>query len=573
MKKLIYLILFLFVWNLSYCQLKHKEILLGQEARIPSNVENHDIVTEIGINQKDTFMAVQVFSLVNFEIKENPDNIYGITYDTLYMADNTELTIGVDTVVIVAYYGQFYDIDTIFVNIIDISSNSTFCDLDAGSDGDGTRASPRDNYSFINGSGSTPNYNYWLKRGTSETVTIEINPDDSYMITSAYGRGKRPILYSALSGSQDAIIQHDGSTGNIEYWSIDFQKENGQSCLFKDDYGKHLVLQNCILEGVGADYPFNLLRTYRCDTVLLYYNIFRYSGDDNWYNRACENIVVWGCRFREPNYDIANGDCAQIWPETAQDRDDNFLFAYSTCIKKKHPNKHGFVIGDEAVGDTCYNVTVHDCSIYGTSENGSNMKGISIQECVNVKEYNNIVIGADRCYNFHGGSRNVLFYNNIGDSCYGTGIFLWSGMKNCSIMNSTIYNWGWQGETEDAGIAIFYSDIYLRNNIFYDADGDLLFYWIDEGSDEDYNIANDWTGISPGPNSIEGTSSFVSPINKNFKLNPNSLGTDEGTDVGIELDFEGKKRFRDWWMGAYEYNEDEYLMDKEHSKRNQVIIY
>jgi len=546
-KKIIYL-LFIICLN-SIGQDRNTELAYTLYGLIPLNADNNDVVKEMHYNK----LWIPA-STITYSIIEDTSKIFGITADTLYVADNTDLEVGTYGVIFQVRDRHYNDYDTIFIECRD-TVNSDFFDLDAANDGDDTRDSPDSTITSIDGAGSTVSHTYWLKRGTTETLTAEVDPDDNFLTFAAYGRGVRPLLKSALSGGgQGVILRHDNPTTNIFYYDISFEKSTGLGAVFKE-YGTHFLMDNCIIRGYG-DKPFNNLRAYWVDTITLRNCVIDSAGTDNVHIGQSGNVIIEGNEFNYSNSDNNNGDCVHCNADsTNTTRYQNFTFRYNLCDHTHYGDKHGFCINCDEDTDTAYTVDVYYNRMLGDCNDTTDHKNISIQTSRDATVHHNWLKDGSINMNAYQGAANFKFYTNICDSSYVTALYLHNAYA-AWIVNNTFHDFGiGDGQNHCSAIAGFGRTATVKNNIF-DSNGlqDSIFY---QGYNftEDYNLADpNFADFVEGANSIEGDANFVNKAMDDFRLNISSIAIDAGTDVSLTRDFKNyiipQGDAQD--MGAYE---------------------
>jgi len=152
------------------------------------------------------------------------------------------------------------------------------------------------------------------------------------------------------------------------------------------------------------------------------------------------------------------------------------------------------------------------------------------------------------------------FYNNVAYDC-GTSFYIHHSLspvnariRNSISMNPQSYHIRFSSNNYSS-VTSLDSDY----NIFYPVDQDNFFIYVPEERLTDVSFS-EWQSLSiPGytfdPNSLGVNPLFIDPQNGNFHLQPNSPAIDNGTFVGLTLDFEGNPIPQGSApdIGAYEY--------------------
>jgi len=542
----------------------------GQYAITHANAQDDDCVVELQVVKNWDTLDVIKFYLIN-----DPSGIFYVDDDTLKIADKTDLAVTTYDVVIAASDYVYFDVDTVHITCIAGSSTTHYIDLDAVSDGDGTYATPWNTSEYVDDDGTTGDW-YLLKRGTSQTITDQLDIlIDNQLNVGAYGAGDRPLVYG--NGCKVFYVYQ---AEDLTIRDLNLQVYEGDMGIIYNQYSDNNKYDNLVLEGIFDHESHNIFRGSNTDSIILQNSFLRHSEYDAIYIELSGRVYILSNFIGDGigHSAVPEGDGMQI--NESDTRYTNYKIRHNRIYKNEYNNKHGIEVGQTPY-HPCVNVDISYNWLYGYF---ADLKGISIQPATNaIISYNtiyNCVNGIDLYADGGTGEFvNIDIFGNIINHIRYWGIIKKSGslFTNINIYNNTLYDCGiddFPDEHSQAGIN-FDEIITIKNNII-DANGNSApaFFDVDEGSDEDYNLAVDgWGDWTEGTHSIEGDACFVNEAIGDFRLKPNSPTIDAGVDVGITEDIEAKEYFRGWWMGAYEYNEDEYLQRQGKGKRNQVIIY
>jgi len=113
---------------------------------------------------------------------------------------------------------------------------------------------------------------------------------------------------------------------------------------------------------------------------------------------------------------------------------------------------------------------------------------------------------------------------------------------------------GWHVYIHNNGDVTDYSNIDMDYNLYYP---DAKFSWINSGDTQFTGFVSDAAndGVFIESNAVTQNPLFVNPGNENFHLQPNSPAIDNGTDVGLTIDFEGNPipQGAGFDIGAFEF--------------------
>lgn len=213
-----------------------------------------------------------------------------------------------------------------------------------------------------------------------------------------------------------------------------------------------------------------------------------------------------------------------------------------------------------------WNYTIRWNYVHGTHTiDGANGRGIELNNDANGiytgnKVYGNIVTDCNNTAYRTKTTNMSYFYNNIAKNCqYGIYILGSAGasaktkLRNNIFFNLT-YNIWWSTGGMDPGEYILDSDY----NLFYPETGEKLRF-ADSGGSDTYSFT-EWQALSRpncifDPNSLTLDPLFADPENGDFRLQSNSPAIDNGTDIGLTLDFAGNSipQGNGTDIGAYEY--------------------
>ena len=516
-KKIIYL-LFIISINSYGQRLAHTLY-----ATIPLNADNNDVVVELNINRNwDTLTAI------NWVIVNDTSEIFGLSSDTLVIADNTNLVADTYAVILSVEDNRFYDYCYMYVTVVDTTSNSEFIDLDAEAGGDGTRDNPYNTSERVDQAYAQEGFYYWFKRGTSEEVaTDSIDPLVEDITICAYGRGVRPIISG--DGSFQATFYFYSISG-VTMRDIHVKKSTNGYCLWQQ-YDDTATYDNCIFEGVFGGEPSGNIRFYSFTNVEIRNCEMINATGDNAYLGWSGDILVNSCFFDRSNIGDGDGDCMQMYGDDGMS---NFEISNCWCDHSDYHNKHGFQIGDDSSLKS-YHGVVRDNHIIGWL---SDMKGITIHNMDSVWISGNVIKGVMRAIDFEFNVNYIRIWNNLMDSMNTNGIYLGTGSySNTEISNNTIFDWGYGSAAWEGAVMGGNHDLTLKNNIFNShGHSSVLFYNLGAGSTEDYNISDIWGGWTPGGNSLTGYAQFVDSAASDFRLSVTSPVADAGVDIGLTRD-------------------------------------
>jgi hypothetical protein len=532
-----------------------------------------------------------------FTLKTNVDNIYALDSSGLItISNNTSLNIGNDTIVVTISKTNFSSIDIdVSINCLNVS-NCVFIDP-AGSNGSGTRASPKNVFPTI--SSST---NYLLKRDSSIHISsrIECAYSKTSVIFGSYGTGAKPIIDSSsaiqliwpahecdditirdIHGTTMEPNKSDPSIGGLySNWALCLFFESTTTTNFRviNCEMDHLYWGGCDNNGGCAEpvtekveYKWNYVHDI-CQDGLVSYGKEDLAGSTYAIANRIEKVQLgWNTSH---SHAISAGDGMQIGERHEVYCRHNYIDASGVggCCPiivtsyNSDPSHWVEIFNNYLIGDTGGTLVDENYAAYL----------ISLQFDYG-KIYNNTFVGSGP-YNWSiyaqaGNGNQVDIYNNIFRNVYG-GIY--GDVR--SIYNNIFYGVG-KNNVSAADNYIMRRDTTtpsFRNNIIYFTAADQLVYVNYEvaTADIDYNLYNsehtsmfwvDYDTIADmrsdygkEMHSIVRDPLFESSINYNFHLQIDSSAIHAGTDSSLSLttDFEGKSWSNPPSIGAYEYISD-----------------
>ena len=485
--------------------------------------------------------------------------------------------------------GDVWDTAGIWITVTDDIEN-IYCDLDASTNGTGSRANPY-NYPHI-----IPGKYIYLKRGTSYTFNDQwlISNDDSWHCWT-YGNGERPEIqlnYRTVSQGNLHIVTCDNwDFGNIEfrntqtvYPSITVMTTGSMinigfdNCIFHGDVGGSVQYDTC---------AFQLLRLGGSETSQIQNGFIRNcqfynSWDDAIYTFALRGDSPASMFEWESNY-IYNtnllgvekgggGDCVQFDSDAAGSDTRYNHFIHNLFSKANNIGKHGLLY-------ECYGSFLTGSNT-GTIIERNRFEGTDLDS--DSYAQNDLTLSCARGtvvrYNvFNGATRGVALWS---ESPYNTDPFLHyiqiygnlfnhnqrycihvhdGGADYLHVYNNTFANYEELGiylETGNPG-----SD--FRNNIFtwYGSYGSISAI-SGTATTEDYNLFYPDAGLfSPaGGHEIEGEDPlFGTGSDSQFEVGNISPAYHAGTNVGLTVDLWGTTWGSTPTLGYKEYTGKEII--------------
>jgi hypothetical protein len=396
--------------------------------------------------------------------------------------------------------------------------------------------SPGTSWTDASGEGANWWYCSWTKgspkqvfmdgtRGIEETVQANLTAefewwfDDSNDRIYIYAVTDPDTRYTSPGVEISDPIRGGGVPANIGSKYTNFSNINVK---YSDHIGvqinaPHVNVYNCNIEYTAKR---GVYTTENGDNATIHNNIIYYVGVDM---PTHEHGIYLGSN--SDTIDVYENDVSYSWNNGIKIDSCSNVNVYRNYVH--HNNVEQWTgcadILVAASGSDTSNVSIHYNIVVGGVEHNQCIRiGDETNNITNVSIYNNVFYGNDDyVYCFSSNTCNVLdFKNNI---CYAQGnyIGLVTDVTNYTADNNSYYNWS--------------HGTYVGN--WYGA----------------WKTWAEWSAIET--NSINADPKLVDPSNKDFHLQYNSTCIDNGTDVGLTLDFEGNPVPQGFApdIGAYEY--------------------
>jgi hypothetical protein len=543
--------------SVSFSQDKKTDISYSQEFIIPNNAEKEDICGKFYY-----YFDYKPQNAVHYSIfSGNSNEIFTINpiNGEIYIAKPI-LSPAVHQLQIKTADGEWYDIDTAFIRIVD-SSQCIFVDPSRTLNGTGTRSRPFSSWKSV--TSFKPGYCYLQKRGTTYYDEIYIpgpgGTVDNRIIIGAYGNGARPVL--------------DGSKLNFEKAGIVVGIANN---------GAHYVdIFSFIVhtsKGIQIERHSYYTRIFDCETYNCTDNagIYLKYREDTLDRKVNRNAELYNC-ISHDNVDGKHGIKAA--PGTL----------LMNCCVYNNINANGISAFD--------NSKVYHCLAYKNTQYGIEGDGQNI-EIVSSRTYANY-IGINST-----GVKNLLLKNNVSENNYfgicidfssynanihnnkiinnKTGIEITGMSDNVEVSRNLIINNAKQGilVQDNKNVHGINTNIYITYNLLYDNTGpgvvikyakNLFLYnntifqnnvTVLENTEAITiinNIAGNITGSYNGSNNLINPASeiFINVNDKDFHLNPTQyIAIDAGLDVNLNIDYDGNSvpNGKSPDIGAFEQN-------------------
>jgi len=274
------LIMHLFIISLicqAAAETYNRPLSEAQTFYIPSDAVNNDVV--------GTVLAYPEFHEIGiaptFVLIRNVDNIYAVSPSgVITIADKTSLAVGDDIIVITVKKNGYIDKDIkVTITVLSTTISTIFINPESPTNGIGTRADPKNSIPKLN---SNNGYKYWFKRGTTLTLTSQLDAvgSKSNLYFSSYGQGPK----ARLVGNKIRIFSFGSGCSNITVSELEFDALNpatdGSNWLTTPIYyascKENMILSHCtISHGLTASgsgggfsklsYLFNYVRNTKVD--------------------------------------------------------------------------------------------------------------------------------------------------------------------------------------------------------------------------------------------------------------------------------------------------------------------
>lgn len=538
-----------------YVDLGHYQIGL-----VPSDAEEGDYAVELNFNRN--WRDRDGDGACDFA-KTGGSNYFDIENGIIVLtADNPPP--GIHTIEYAVTDDIFYDTASVDITVYP-SAACKYIDLDAVTNGSGTRASPYNNLSFTYESG----YCYLFKRGTNITISSYELITANNVTLGAYGEGVRPVIQNTGDYGNSIGAIHMSSRTNVTIRDIHIY-DVGKTCialLSTAGVNYNINLDNCLFEGIGTS------------TDGTYYGLLL----DDVVGGSLRNCEIWGIltdgvhsfgmrgtstsdRYLvEANYihnintggHNQNGDCIDFGSQNNR----YCHIIYNLFSRENTEYKHCLLYGmiNTYQGIDCGTIIEYNrCQGYtGTTsypQNGISLYGVYGVICRYNEIYNVNAFGiftpdagiVESGQYTEGGNRDLHIYGNLLAHVGLTAFWLNGNCDSTEIYNNTVYEFGeaYSSYLVEYGvyIAAGCNGVKIKNNIFYTSseyyaagvDGSVT------AGDEDYNyFYPDGGDYTPYTHSVEGDPEFVSGYWHYYELNANSNAYHDGTDLSITYDIWG----------------------------------
>lgn len=393
--------------------------------------------------------------------------------------------------------------------------------------------------------------NYGSSDATNDHDCFDISGSGQalfYNIT-AYGCRENPALtgsHQALTLHQDAKVKvYTARFGDSNYWIV-----NTADSLLEVH---SLTASSALIAGLGP--PGSATASWRTDIYdsTLTVNSGRLYSGTNGANRYATTTI------KNSTIDITSGTAGYVF-ETLILSNDTINISVSSQLSVS-------TNGTLTMSGNTINLTTTSYTF--SSEAAGAM----------INFYNNVVSGpstAGNVFRFQdAGGGNI--YNNIFKNWAASVFLAWlygNATGNINFYNNTFYNSAKQGYAFRLGLVdgdTSGTNLYVRNNVFYNVNDVLVFGKPTTSANPSYN---DYYNSSNegGARSITSDPKFINP-GTDFSLQSDSPVIDAGIDLGLTTDYTGNAIYGPPDFGAYEYQPPKVMGTNEPDTTAETRVY
>lgn len=569
MNKLIYILLFVPVFCFGQFNDNRSDISYNWQKLLTfDGASNNDSIGKFYACYSYDTIGNITFSL------DSASNAYGITASTgmLYVADNTYLTWGYDTIKVQvcddgASCGIYYG----FIRVKDEDS-CVFVDPDWSGTESGTLSEPYNAWSDI--VSFTPSYCYMQKRGTSTSSHVVLNAiiatASSPTLVGAYSTGTIPII-TEVSSAGGVYFGSFSGTGcqYVEVYDFYFYNNDPYSGVYIDATSDAYSIEvwGCKAHGCGNNAGFYTRGDYEDDVRDLSYGFYNCESSNNGTNihgfKVNRSVDVINC-YSHDN-DNSGISCAIGTLDTVM-----YCYSHSNVASGIELQGDSIlveknVVYNNGLGGINMDAEAYweDCIIRSNIVFGQRDQGIGLYDAINILVENNNIYenGQGGNYfarwgiNIQGSIDCVIRYNSIRDNVDG-GIRVRNGYGASTYSSGDSVYYNWISESPAKAIAMFNGNggnlYFLNNTIYLDS--------IYESS-SNYNVVAygnivEYIDYDVGSNNLLMNSDtiFTDASNYDFTLKKNAINAiDQGYDWGQTRDFTGIRMDDTPDIGAFEF--------------------